>query len=137
MRRTDGCMNCGEVREIAAHGLCFACYRRQERAEERRFAAVDRHNPGIRREHKKLFRGFTGVMGGLSDLGVSKSDVLTIRRMLDPYVAPIAEFLGPAPERAEVEGAMNGEQKSSGVFTVHRAADAVERVVKVEAAKFK
>jgi hypothetical protein len=119
MRREDGCINCGEVREIAAHGLCFTCYRRQERADDRGFAAVDLHNPGIHREQKKLFRGFTAVMAGLSDLGVQKEDVLTIRRMLDPYVARIAEFLGPAFEHREVEGAVHGEQKSGDVFTVH------------------
>jgi hypothetical protein len=119
MRRVDSCTNCGETREIAAHGLCFTCYRRDDRAKDRQFA-VDRHNPGIRREHKKMFRGFTAVMAGLSDLGVQRSDVLTIRRMLDPYVAPIADFLGPAsPE--EVEGVVNGEQKSGDLFTVHRA----------------
>ena len=123
-------MNCGEVREIAAHGLCFACYRRQERADDRRFGAVDRHNPGIRREHKKMFRGFTSVMAGLSDLGVSKSDVLKIRRMLDAYITAIAEFLEPARERDAVESAVNREHKSGEAFTVHArvlpSADATE-----------
>jgi hypothetical protein len=119
MRREDGCINCGETREIAAHGLCYKCYRKEDRAKDRQFGAVDLHNPGIRREHKKLFRGFTGVMTGLSDLAVQKSDVLTIRRMLDPYVAHIAEFLGPASQQ-DVEGVVNGEQKSSELFTVHR-----------------
>lgn len=119
MRRESECLNCGEVREMAARGLCFKCYRRNDRANDRQFAGVDRHNPGIRREHKKMFRGFTGVMAGLSDLGVSKSDVLTIRRMLDPYVAPIAEFLGPTSEREEVEGAVNSEPEYGDLFTVH------------------
>jgi hypothetical protein len=120
-RKIDGCLNCGGVREIAAHGLCFTCYRREDRAKDQQFASVDRHNPGIRREHKKMFRGFSGVMAGLSDLGVSKTDVLAIRRMLDAYLAPIAEFLAPAFGQDEVESAVNGEQKSGDVFTVHRA----------------
>jgi hypothetical protein len=119
-RKVEGCLNCGEVREIAARGLCFRCYRKKEREDDKQFAAVDRHNPGIRREHKKLFRGFTNVMAGLSDLGVQKSDVLTIRRMLDPYVAPIAEVLGSASEREEVREAVNGEQVPNAVFTVHK-----------------
>jgi hypothetical protein len=121
MRRTEGCLNCGETREIAAHGLCFRCYRRNERADDRQFAMVDRHNPGLRKEHKKMFRGFTGVMAGLSDLGVSKSDVLAIRRMLDPYVVAIAEFLAPASDKGEVEGIVNGEPRPGDVFTGHRA----------------
>lgn len=120
MRRTDGCMNCGETREIAAHGLCFRCYRKNERADDRQFAGVDRHNPGIRREHKKMFRGFTSVMAGLSDLGVSKGDVLAIRRMLDPYVVSIAEFLALASDQDEVGGAVNSERQSGDLFTVHR-----------------
>jgi hypothetical protein len=120
MRRENECLNCGEVREMAAHGLCFKCYRRNDRANDRQFAGADRHNPGLRKEHKKLFRGFTGVMAGLSDLGVSKEDVLTIRRMLDPYVISIAEFLALAPDQDEIGGAVNSERQSSGVFTVHR-----------------
>ena len=66
-RKTDVCINCGETREMAAHGLCFKCYRKEDRADDRQFAGVDRHNRGIRREHKKLFRGFTSVMVGLSN----------------------------------------------------------------------
>jgi hypothetical protein len=130
MRREDGCINCGEVREIAAHGLCFTCYRRQERADDRGFPAVDLHNPGIHREQKKLLRGFTSVMAGLSDLGVQKDDVLKIRHMLEPYLKLIAEFLGPVPDPKELEGAVNSEQKSGDVFTVYArvlpSADATE-----------
>ena len=119
MRRESSCINCGEIREIAAHGLCFTCYRREDRAKDRQSVVVDLHNPGIRREHKKIFRGFKSVMDGLSDLSVQRSDVMAIRHMLDPYVAPIAEFLGPAPQN-ENESAVNGEQKSGDLLTVHR-----------------
>lgn len=121
MRKTEACINCGEPREIAAHGLCFACYRRQERADDPRFAAVDRHNPGIRREHKKLFRGFSSVMNGLADLGVQSADVLTIRRMLAPYLEPIEKFLTP-PAGTEKNGAVvNGERQVElgSPFTSH------------------
>ena len=102
MRKKEGCVNCGELREIAAHGLCFKCYRQRERASDRPLGSVDRHNPGIRREHKKLFRGFTSVMTGLSDLGVSKEHVLSIRTTIEPYLVPIARFLAlPADEKEE------------------------------------
>jgi hypothetical protein len=93
MRNCESCINCGEVREIAAHGLCFRCYRQRERAEDQKFAALDRHVPAIRREQKKIFRGFTNMMVGLADLGVQSADVLEIRRIIDPYIAPIAQFL--------------------------------------------
>ena len=117
MRRIDGCTNCGEIREMAAHGLCYACYRREGRAGDRQFARIDRHNPGIRREHKKLFRGFSGVMAALGDLGVSKDDVFTIRRTIEPYLSPIAKFLAVTSEKDE--GEVNSAHESPTQFTVH------------------
>lgn len=117
MRRTDGCKNCGEMREMAAHDLCFKCYRRLERLDDQKFAAVDRHTPAIRREHKKLLRGFTAVMVGLSDLGISKDDVLTIRQTIEPYLTPIAKFLAVTPEKDE--GEVNSEHESPTTFFVH------------------
>lgn len=117
MRQMICCLNCGEVREMAAHGLCFACYRREERASDRQLPGVDRHSPGVRREHKKLFRGFTNLMIGLSDLGVSLDEVLAIRRAVEPYLAPITKFLAPEPEKSE--DAVNSEQKLCEVFTFH------------------
>lgn len=117
-RRLDACINCGETREIAAYGLCFKCYRREERADDRQFTGVDQHNPGIRKEHKKLLRSFTAVMVGLSDLGVGAGDVARIRQIIDPYLEPIAKFLVSAPPPATTEPPVNGEQKSEKTFTV-------------------
>jgi|GEM_PF-7093945 len=123
LRKTDGCVNCGEIREIAAHGLCCKCYRKNERALDRKFASVSRHDPAIRREHKKLFHGFTSLMVGLSDLGVSHPDVIRIRGIIDPYLTPIAKFLIPSPAQVEAGGDVNCEQRSGDVFTVHADAD--------------
>jgi hypothetical protein len=66
-RRIDACLNCGETREMAAHGLCFKCYRREDRADDRQFALVDPHSAGLRKEHRKTLRGFTNVMARLAD----------------------------------------------------------------------
>jgi hypothetical protein len=118
-RKVEGCLNCGEVREIAAHGLCFKCYRREDRANERKFAATDRHNPGVLKEHKKMLRGFASVMSGLSDLGVSRPDVLAIRRALEPYLLPISSLLALAPESEENSSVVNSEQQTTSEFTVH------------------
>jgi len=119
-RQIEGCINCGEIREIAGHHLCFKCYRRDERADDRKFGGVDRHNPGIRREHKKLFRGLTSMMVGLSDLGVSSPDVVRIRRIIDPYLTPIAKLLTPASASEDVGVEVNGEHESGIQFTVHK-----------------
>ena len=101
MRRTDGCLNCGETREIAAHGLCFACYRRNKRAADNQFIRGDRHNPGVRREHKKLLRGFASVICGLADLGATTEDVLAIRRIIEPYLEPVTKFLALKSEKTQ------------------------------------
>jgi hypothetical protein len=107
-------MNCGEEREIAALGLCFTCYRQGQRKTQRgEDIFADKHNPGLRREHKKLFRGFAGLMAALTDLGVYRGDVLIIRAMLTPYLEPIAKYL---EQRTEP---VNGEQESKTAFTVH------------------
>jgi hypothetical protein len=118
MRRTDGCINCGETREMAAHGLCFKCYRRAGRAEQKESLEIDRHTLGVRKEHAKIFRGFIRVMSGLGDLGVSRALVLEIRRLIEPYLSPISVFLA-APEADKDRNSVNGEQVDPKSFTVH------------------
>ncbi len=118
MRKMAECLNCREIKKMAAHGLCYQCYRRDERAEENKFAIRDRHNPGIRREHQKMLRAFAAVMIGLGHLGVQRSDVLAIRRMLEPYVEPIAKFLASPAELNETQAPVNSEQDPEPLFTV-------------------
>jgi hypothetical protein len=103
-RRAARCMNCGETNEIAAFGLCYRCYRQTQREKEAQKVnrLFDRHAAGLRREQKKLWRGLASVMSGLSDLGVMEPDVLTIRRLLDPYLELIRKSLGgPLPPRID------------------------------------
>jgi hypothetical protein len=80
---------------------------------------VDRHSPGVRREHKKLLRGFTSVMVGLGELGVSQNDISTIRRIIDPYLTPIAKLLATASEPEKAETEVKSERNSKNLFTVH------------------
>jgi len=95
----NGCLNCGEPREIVRYGLCFACYGKVEKQP----VVADRHNPAIRRDHKRLFRAFTNVMVGLGDLGVSKAGVLAIREVIEPYLSPITQFLLPVSEHSHAK----------------------------------
>jgi hypothetical protein len=113
MRKVAASMNCGETRELAANGLCFRCYRQQERADDRQIAKVDRHSGAIRREHKKLLRGFASLMVGLSDLGISSNDLRTIRRIVEPYVEPIKHCLAlPTQELQHERPTVNSEVKT-------------------------
>jgi len=100
------CQQCGEERELAAKGLCFKCYRAEARsALNLPQGFVDRHNPAIRKEHKKIIAGFAKVLTGLSDLGVNRTDVHTIRSILDPYLTPVTQFIEGRP-------AVNSEHES-------------------------
>jgi hypothetical protein len=92
MRRQDSCMNCGEVRDMAAHGLCYKCYRAADRAKDND-AVFDRHTGAIQKERQKLFRAYSEVMVGLGKLSVNKYDVKAVIKILRPYLAPIAEIL--------------------------------------------
>lgn len=94
-------MNCGEQRELAAHGLCFKCYRRQDRAEEQRFSGIDRHSPAIRRQDKKLLAGFACLMRGLSDLSAPREIVDEVRRRVQPLLEPIQGLLNAAKTENE------------------------------------
>ncbi len=91
-RRIGKCTECGEIQEMATKQLCYRCYRRHER-ERNAPRVVDRHNAGLRKEHQALVRGFAAVLTGLSDLRVSQGDVMEIRALLVPYLAPVAAYL--------------------------------------------
>jgi hypothetical protein len=118
MRRIGSCTKCGEPREMAAHGLCFRCYRTEARAGEGRLADVDRHSVAVRRERTKLFRGFLNVMVGLNELGVSEADVIVIRRMLEPCLTLVSKLLVPETEIRTRAADVNSERDFGAPFTV-------------------
>ena len=72
------------------------CYRARRRAQER---AVDRNNPGLRREHLRMVKGWSNLMASLGELRVTREDALRIRDIAAPYVAPVSEFLSIGRER--------------------------------------
>ena len=96
-RKTDWCSICEKAAAIAAHGLCFACYRRIQRQ-----ATTTGNGSGIQPEHKRLLTRYAAVMSGLADLGVSRDHVLAIKRILDLYLSSVAVYLNvSATEEAE------------------------------------
>jgi hypothetical protein len=99
MRKFENCLNCGEEKYIAARGLCYKCYRAEERVRER--AKPDLHNPGMRREDKTIFKALSAIMGGLSDLRVVRDDIHDIRKILQPYIEPIMQYLEANPPQTE------------------------------------
>lgn len=106
MRRLDSCINCGDEREIAAHGLCFTCYRRKERAAER--AENPLGNGWLLKDHRKAFTVVTRILTALSDCpAIEQSDRQKIQMILRPYLDKLADCFAPKKKCRPV----NSEQK--------------------------
>jgi hypothetical protein len=90
-RRKARCEECEQVKEMATTSECFACYRRRKRAEEAERNYPDLHNPGVRREHTRLLKGYSRLIGALADLKVGKEDLDEIRGVLAPYLTLLVE----------------------------------------------
>lgn len=110
-RPIDICAECGQEQEIAAHGLCFGCYRRLERKRKRQIAGVDRHNPALRPEHKRLFRGFNAIMAGIADLRISQADAMAMRELIGPYVTPVEKYLKGSEVNSELENDVHSSRE--------------------------
>lgn len=97
--RTDQCPECHrEGVKMATKTLCFTCYRRARRADERSREEFDRHSPAVRKEHTKVFRGYTGLMQAMADLRVGSADVTRILGIVSKYLDLARPFLNPEPE---------------------------------------
>src|SRR5260370_13851053 len=111
MRRQDGCINCQEVREIAAHGLCFKCYRAEERARKATPDPVWARlgNGYLLREQKRALTVVTGILKAIADCpAVEESDRKQIQNILRPYLDKLSECFAP---KGEKDKPVNGEQK--------------------------
>ena len=111
MRRLDGCINCQEVREIAAHGLCFKCYRAEERAQKATPDPVWARlgNGYLLREQKRALTVVTGILKAIADCpAVEESDRKQIQNILRPYLDKLAECFAPKREKGKP---VNSEQK--------------------------
>jgi hypothetical protein len=111
VRRLDSCINCGDEREIAAHGLCFKCYRAEERARKATPDPVwaSLGNGWLLREQKRALTVVTGILKAIADCpAVEESDRKQIQNILRPYLDKLAECFAPKREKGKP---VNGEQK--------------------------
>jgi len=97
-----GCEECGRTREevrFATERLCFACYRKHERA--RKAAEEDRHTPSNRQrnEQAKLLRNYSAIQNALIGLGASVPQrnelLLHVRTTLRAKLEPIWDLIEP------------------------------------------
>lgn len=99
------CEGCGEEREMAARGLCFKCYRREEREQNERWAKPDRHATQVRKAQRKTRNALMKILNGVDELDdanlVPESTCEQIREILHPEIDKIAGSL---------EATVNSEQ---------------------------
>jgi hypothetical protein len=109
-------MNCGETREIAAHGLCFRCYRQEERKlADDLWAKPDANAKDLAKTQRKTRKALMKMMDALEEIETGKlvpeATVEAWRALLRPEVARIALSLCEA--RMSSESDESSEQVSS------------------------
>ena len=96
MRMVASCSQCGEEREIAGGGLCFKCYRQQERADDP-WGRPDRHATQIKKAQRKGRKCLMAIMAALEDLEdcalVPVETIAAIRKLIKPEVDRIGSAL--------------------------------------------
>jgi hypothetical protein len=121
-------MNCGETREIAAHGLCFKCYRQEERKlADDLWAKPDTNAKELAKTQRKTRKALMKMMDALEEIETGKlvpeATVEAWRALLRPEVARIALSLsggqmsteqigGPFDDSDERSEPVNSEQYS-------------------------
>jgi hypothetical protein len=92
-------MNCGETREIAAHGLCFRCYRQEERKlADDLWARPDPNAKELAKTQRKTRKALMKMMDALEEIETGKlvpqETVEAWRKLLRPEIERIALSLG-------------------------------------------
>jgi hypothetical protein len=81
--------------KIAAHGLCFACYRQLERTIKRKRGAES----AVQLDNKRLLRLYVATINNLVELGLTREDILAMKKAyLDPRVSSVAVYLNTSSE---------------------------------------
>ena len=89
---------------MAAHGLCFKCYRREKREQEELWAKPDRHATQLRKAQRTTRNALMKIWNALDEIVdanlVPESRCEQIREILGPGIAHIADSL-KAPMNSE------------------------------------
>jgi hypothetical protein len=114
-RKVEICTDCGETREIAAQGLCFKCYRRQERVDP--WARPDQHSKQLRKAQRRTRKAIHTILNALDDLDdetlFPEEDATSIRRIIAPHWSAVGRALAPAQDPPKV----NSEHAEQKEFT--------------------
>ncbi len=138
MRTIQGCINCGDEREITSHGLCQKCLMRQRREKERESVFPDRSQKRYIAEITKQLQDLVKlnklVSVDLVDV-FSDQDATVIKGVTLPYTVERLKKLNPAaepdeddalPDNVNPEGHVNSASQTSDAEPELAANDAVE-----------
>lgn len=122
-RSIKGCINCGETREMAAHGLCFKCYRAEERElSDARWARPDPSAKELAKTQRKTRKALMKMLDALEEIEVGKlvpeATTEAWRTLLRPEVEKIALSLGQPKVNSE-------QENESDLFTQDRENEAL------------
>src|SRR4051794_11027552 len=97
--RIGTCEKCGaEGKEIAAHELCFACYRAERRAKERGSGSLMR---ALHRQPAQLISNYTGLMLAVATVDATEeghsSLVAWINERIEPLIEPVKHYIPGKP----------------------------------------
>jgi hypothetical protein len=106
MRTVSVCRECGEEREIAAAGLCFKCYRAQQRTKKRddAWSKPDEYATSMKAQRKGR-KSLVSIIAALEDLEngamLPGETLAAIRKLLRPAVDRIGSILDATVELDE------------------------------------
>jgi hypothetical protein len=93
-RRLIDCVACPKKRTPeAAFGLCYACYRREKRAQKRK---THMHAHGQQKEQIRVIKLYSQMMTAAISLGMDEGDIRQLQMLLQPYLQSVPRLLNTA-----------------------------------------
>lgn len=101
-RRIIDCEKCGakDVEE-GAFDLCFTCYRREQRAKQKK--ATNMTLPAQRREQLRVMKLFSALEQAAVGLGFDEEDIGRLRLLASPYVKVVPWIFGEGSDTVNSE----------------------------------
>ena len=97
MRTVHGCINCGDEREIVAHGLCSKCYMARRREREVEFVLPHRSQKSALAERNKEHGRLVGVVKLVDEVEcLSDHERQVVKAIIQPHLVRYAVALVPA-----------------------------------------